>query len=189
MKTYLLNLAGNWLYFVITHERSLGCDRIYLDGNRAPIALVLCSRGWLPGGQCLYGVLPTGSRAGRIDLYALSCGVLGALAAGLFKRVVIPLAVFAAGVYLCYYLPYALGWSTNWVSLPVVLGCGGIGLIAYLLWRSLPLILISATLGATLVIRHVTLDSIGVTAMFIILLFFGVIAQWVLFQYKQPDNP
>jgi hypothetical protein len=144
--------------------------------------------GFLAGSLFLARYQP-GLGMGGMILYSLAYGVLGALAAGLFKKVVIPLAVFAAGAYLCYFLPDALGWSTSWVSLPVALGSGGVALIAYILWRSLPLILITATLGATLIIRHFSFGSIGVTAMFILLLFFGLIAQWVLFQYKQPENP
>jgi hypothetical protein len=123
-----------------------------------------------------------------IKLITFSVGV--AIVSGLlviyFRRAMVVLASFISGVYICYYLPKSLGWSTSWISLPVLLLAGAICAVIVLIWYSFSLILASSLTGSTLVIQYIQFQRISEIFLFLIFLFFGITAQWILMQYSRP---
>jgi hypothetical protein len=120
-------------------------------------------------------------------IYSLVSGVIGAMLVIYLKRAMLVLAAAFAGWYICLYLPPALEMDTAWISLPVLALAALVGGVATLMWGSLPVILISAVMGATLIIQQVRFGAISNLAMFLVLCLFGLIAQFVLFQYTQAE--
>lgn len=121
-------------------------------------------------------------------IFSLTSGALGALLVAYLRRIMVTIAGFISGGYVLYYLPAALGWDTGWINWILVALAGIASAILIFLWGPLPLILISTLLGATLIVQHLTFGSLGATGMFIVLSIFGLIAQWILWQYSKPDN-
>jgi hypothetical protein len=124
----------------------------------------------------------------KLVLFSMGIALICGLLVIYFKRVMVVLAGFLCGVYVCYYLPESLGWSTSWISLPVLILVGAIFAVLILVWFSLPLILVSSLTGATLVIQYIQFQRINEFFLFIIMFLFGITAQWVLLQYSRPEN-
>ncbi len=136
-----------------------------------------------------FGVEPyLGLKGITLLLFSLGFGVIVGLLYIYFKRIVVVLAGFIAGAYICSYLPGALGWNAAWISLPVVLVAGLIAALIIFLWQSLALIFVSSLIGATLVIQFTRFPNISETFLFAIFSVVGILAQWVLMQYNRPDN-
>jgi hypothetical protein len=123
----------------------------------------------------------------ELIIFSMTAGILGGLLVAYFKRVMIALAGFIAGGYICFYLPTALGWDTSWINWVFILLAATISAVIILLWGSLPLILISSLLGATVVAQYLQIGSVGPTGLFIVLSVFGLISQWILWHYGRPD--
>jgi len=120
-------------------------------------------------------------------LYSLVSAVIGAMLVIYFKRILVVLAAAFVGFYVCLYLPPLLEMDTAWISLPVlVLAAILFGLVT-LVWGALPLIVVSTLMGATLIIQNVQFGAITDLAMFFVLMMFGLIAQFVLWQYSQSE--
>lgn len=117
-------------------------------------------------------------------LYSLVTGLIGALLVTYFKRILVVLGAAFAGWYVCLYLPALVGLDTSWISLPVLAAVALICALATLFWGSLPLILISSVMGTTVIIQNVRFGGITNLVMLIILIMFGIIAQFVLWQYS-----
>jgi len=124
----------------------------------------------------------------ELIIFSLTSGALGALLVAYLRKILVTIAGLISGGYICYYLPVALGWETSWINWFLVTLVGLASAIMIFLWGALPLILISSLLGATLIIQHMTFGPISSTGMFIVLSIFGLIAQWLLWQYSKPDN-
>lgn len=125
-----------------------------------------------------------------MSLITFSTGL--ALVSGLLviylKRFMVVLAGFLAGVYVCNYLPEALHWDIGGISWPVLILVGAIFAILILVWYGLPLIVVSSIAGATLVVQYIQFHTISEVPLFIILLIFGIIAQYVLMQYNRSEG-
>ena len=121
-------------------------------------------------------------------IFSMTSGVLGSLLVAYLRRILVILATFLSGSYICYYLPQALEWNTSWINWVVILLVGLSSAIMTLVWGALPLILVSTLLGATLIIQNMHLGSIGPIGMFIVLTAFGLVAQWVLWRYSKPET-
>jgi len=124
----------------------------------------------------------------KLITFSIGLAIVSGLLVIYFRRIMVVLAGFLSGAYVCYFLPKSLGWSTSWVSLPVLLIAGAICAVIILIWYSLPLILVSSLTGATLVIQYVQFQRISELFLFIIFFLFGITAQWVLLQYSRPTS-
>jgi hypothetical protein len=121
-------------------------------------------------------------------IFSFTSGVLGALLVVYLRKIMVILAAFLSGGYICYFLPEALGWDTSWINWVIVLLVGLACAVMTLIWGALPLILVSTLLGATLIIQNMSIASVGPIGMFIVLAMFGLVAQWVLWHYSKPDT-
>jgi hypothetical protein len=124
----------------------------------------------------------------NLTLFALGIAVISGLLVIYFRRIMVIIAGFLAGAYICYYLPSALGWSTAWISWWVLLLAGIISAVIILLWNTLPLILVTSLTGSTLVIQYTSFKQISELILFVIFFLFGITAQWVLMQYSKPGE-
>ena len=123
-----------------------------------------------------------------LTLFSVGTAIIGGLLVIFFRRIMLVIAGFLAGAYLCYYLPLALGWSTSWISWWVLLLAGIISAALILIWNSLPLILITSLTGSTLVIQYTSFTQFSELIVFVIFFLFGITAQWVLMQYNKPGE-
>jgi hypothetical protein len=60
---------------------------------------------------------------------------------------------------------------------------GTVTAVLLFLTYNLALIVISSLSGATLIVQNLTFGNVSTAAMFLVLILFGIIAQWVLMQY------
>jgi len=121
-------------------------------------------------------------------IFSLTCGLLGALLVVYLRKFMITLAAFVSGGYICFYLPAALGWNTNWINWVVVALVAFACAILTFVLGVIPLIVISSLLGATLITQYMLIGPIGSVGMFIVLCIFGLLVQWVLWHYSKPDT-
>ena len=121
-------------------------------------------------------------------IFSFTCGVLGALLVVYLRRIMVTLAAFISGGYICFYLPVVLGWNTNWINWVIVVLAATVCAVLTVVLGAIPLILISSLLGATLINQYMIIKSIGPTSMFIVLSIFGLIVQWILWHYSKPDT-
>ena len=121
-------------------------------------------------------------------IFSLTCGLLGALLVVYLRKFMITLAAFVSGGYICFYLPAALGWNTNWINWVVVALVAFACAILTFVLGVIPLIVISSLLGATLITQYMLIGPIGSVSMFIVLCIFGLLVQWVLWHYSKPDT-
>ncbi len=119
-------------------------------------------------------------------IFALASGLLGSMLVVYLRKWTVVLASMICGAYISYYLPSTLDWNTAWISWPILLAAAIASGALVLVWGELPLILISTLMGVTLIIQYLHLVSISTLALFIVLLFFGLISQWLLWQYSLP---
>jgi len=159
---------------------------ILIIGNQLPwlfVASVGFIAGYTLGQQPLIGL--TG-----IPLIMFSSGfaLIGGLLVIYIKRIMLILAGFLTGVYICQYLPPALGWNTEWISWYVLLIAGLIAAVLIFIWQSLALIFVSSLAGTTLVIQYIQIVRIPQVLLFVILFVFGITAQWILLQYSKPEG-
>jgi len=120
-------------------------------------------------------------------IFSLTSGLIGGLLLAFMRKLLVVLAAFASGGYICLYLPAAMGWDTSWINWIYVSLVGAACALMTLIWGALPLILISSVVGATLIIQNMQFASIGPTGLFIVLTVFGIVSQWILWQYSKSD--
>jgi hypothetical protein len=124
----------------------------------------------------------------ELIIFSLTSAVLGGLLVAYLRKLMVIVAAFISGGYICLYLPEAMGWDTNWINWVYVLLAALASGLMTLIWGSLPVILISSVVGATLIVQNLQLGSIGPTGLFIVLVMFGLVSQWILWQYSRPDT-
>ncbi|MBN1145809.1 MAG: hypothetical protein JXA78_01035 [Anaerolineales bacterium] len=113
--------------------------------------------------------------------------VFGILAALVFRRWAARLAGFLAGGFVAYNLPTALGAASGWQSWIIFAIAGGICVALLMIWFDVVMILLSTLMGVTLILQRVNFGSLDNVTMFIILTLFGIIAQFLIFQYGRPS--
>jgi hypothetical protein len=123
----------------------------------------------------------------ELILFSLTCSMLGGLLTAYFRKPMVILAAFFAGGYTCFFLPNLLGWETAWLNWIAVLITATFCAMIELVWGALPVILISSLLGSTLVIQNMRFGSVSSTDLFIVLISFGIVSQWILWHYSQSD--
>ncbi len=121
-------------------------------------------------------------------IFSFTSGVLGSLLVVYLRKFMVVLTALLSGGYVCYFLPETLGWDTSWINWVIILLVGLASAVITFIWGALPLILVSTLLGATLIIQNMSIASVGPTGMFIVLVIFGLVAQWVLWHYSKPDT-
>lgn len=120
-------------------------------------------------------------------ILSLLFAVFGILLAFLFRRWTAWVAAFFAGGFLVYSLPEALRSSADWAT-PVLFVVGGlIALVITILVFDFGLMVVSALTAVTLVLREVRIGSIDQGAMFLILIVFSLITQYLVMQYARPS--
>jgi hypothetical protein len=113
--------------------------------------------------------------------------LFGALAAFAFRRWAARLAGFIAGGYLITYLPGIFGGGQGWIpSWIFFLVAGMISFLLLILSFDFSLVILSTLVGTTLILRSMSFGNLDNATMFIVLLFFGVIAQYLMLQYGRP---
>jgi len=124
----------------------------------------------------------------NLILFAIGTAVISGLLVIYFRKIMVVIAGFLAGVYICYSLPAALDWNTAWISWWVLVIAGLISAAIILVWNTLPLILVTSLTGSTLVIQYTSFQRISELMIFVIFFLFGITAQWVLMQYNKPGE-
>jgi len=123
----------------------------------------------------------------ELILFSLTFSILGGLLTAYVRKPMVILAAFLAGGYTCFTLPNLLGWETGWLNWISVLITATFCAILVLIWGALPVILISSLLGSTIVIQNMRIGSVSSTDLFIVLISFGIVSQWILWHYSQSD--
>lgn len=155
-------------------------------GHQLPWVFVAAA-GYIFGN--LVGQLPFLGLSGLgLTFFSIGTAVIGGLLVIFLRKIMVVIAGFLAGAYICFYLPAALGWNTSWISWWVLVIAGILSAAIIFIWNTLPLILITSLLGSTLVIQYTQFQMIGDLLMFVIFFIFGIAAQVVLMQYSKPGE-
>jgi len=113
-----------------------------------------------------------------IWLISIICGVAGALIAIFLQRLAVAMAGFFAGAYLMFHLMTVLNiYADPLFTITQFIG-GFTGLVLFLLFFDDALIVISALVGASLVVRYLYLDIPVGTVCFVILTAIGIACQY-----------
>ncbi len=116
----------------------------------------------------------------------LFMAAVGFGAAFAFRRWVAYFAALVAGGYLVYYLPTAIGAQATFAS-PILFGIvGGVCLIAAFVIFDITIVVLASLLGATMILQYLRIATISSVVMFVILLAFGISAQFLISQYGSP---
>jgi hypothetical protein len=96
-------------------------------------------------------------------------------------------AAFFAGGFLVYYLPVALGAEVDFANPVLFVIAGSVALLLTILSFDFGLMLISALTAVTMILRTVNIGNLDQGVMFIILLVFSIITQYLVMQYAKPS--
>jgi hypothetical protein len=103
-----------------------------------------------------------------------------------FRRWYVYLSTFIAGGYLVYYMPVALEARASFAS-PALFGIvGAIFLIAMFLLFDVTLVVLSSLLATTMILQYLRIATISSVILFLILVVFGISAQFLILQYGSP---
>jgi len=111
----------------------------------------------------------------------------GALAAFVFKRWTVRVAGFFAGGFLATNLPAALGAVEIWNSWILYVIVGVVSVLFLFLWFDIVLTLLSCLIGISLILQNVSFGALDDVTMFIVLMAFGLITQFLLLNYGNPS--
>jgi hypothetical protein len=160
---FLILLAGRPAYAVFTGGMGLLLG-VYFTGK-----IYVVSSGW------------------NILVLPLMFAAFAALAAFVFKRWTVRLAGFFAGGFLVTNLPAALGATgvgESWIL--YVIG-GALSVLLLFLWFDIALTLLSCLCGISLILQNVSFGALDNVTMFIVLMTFGLITQFLLLNYGSPS--
>jgi hypothetical protein len=135
-------------------------------------------------GNFMAGMFRFNGSEWQVLTFASAAGMVGIFLSYYIRRIMVLLAGFLAGGYISITLPMVLGWKTildDWQAFILV---GSACALILFLWYYLALILVSGVLGASLIIQNLTIASVSKEAMFVVLIIFGLTAQYVLLQYS-----
>lgn len=119
----------------------------------------------------------------QVLTFALATGLACTFLSYYLKRIMVVLAGFVAGGYVMTSLPAILGWNnvlSGWLAFVIA---GALSALILILSYRLSLIVISALAGAILIVQNLTFSNISDQVMFLVLIIFGIVSQWVLMQY------
>ena len=112
-----------------------------------------------------------------------AAGMVGVFLTFYIRKLMVLVAGFLAGGYISMTLPAILGWEMPLEDWQAFLLVGAACLVILLLWYNLAMILVSTLAGTTLILQNLTFGTISKEALFVVLLVFGLIAQYVMLQY------
>ena len=115
--------------------------------------------------------------------FSLAAGLACTFLSYYLKKIMVILAGFLAGGYFITSMPAVLGWSEILASWQSFVIAGALSSLLLILSYSLALIVVSTLSGSTLIVQNLTFGTVSTQAMFLVLIIFGIIAQWVLMQY------
>jgi hypothetical protein len=115
--------------------------------------------------------------------FALAVGLSATFLSYYQRKIMVYLAGFLAGGYFITSMPAVLGWSDILGGWQAFVLAGALTVLALILAYDLALIVISSLWGAAMIAQNLRLASISPQAAFVVLILFGVIAQWLLMQY------
>ena len=115
--------------------------------------------------------------------------LVGVASAYFFRRWSARVAGFFAGGYLLVYLPMVLGAEIEYISPFLFIIAGAIAFVLLLFLFDAGLVFVSSLTAVTLILSSIRMDRLDQGAMFMILLIFGLISQYLLLQYGKsaPD--
>lgn len=152
-----------------------------VGGSQLPWMFV-ATAGFLLG-SFLAGIFGFDNSEWQILTFAGAAGMVGIFLSYYLRRIMVLLAGFLAGGFISITLPDILGWNSILVDWQAFLLVGAACALILFLWYSLALILVSGVLGATMIIQNLTIATVSKEAMFVVLIIFGLTAQYVLLQY------
>jgi hypothetical protein len=118
---------------------------------------------------------------------SLLFAIFGVLLAFLFHRWTARIAAFFAGGFLLYNLPIALGTGADWANPILFVVAGSIALLLTILSFEFGIMLVSALTAVTLILRTVNIGNLDQGVMFMILVVFSLITQYLILQYAKPS--
>lgn len=152
-----------------------------LGGNLLPWMFVGCA-GFVLGGY-LAGAMGFDQSEWQLITVSTVSGMVGIFLTFYVRKIMVLVAGFLAGGFISLTLPDILGWEMPLGEWQAFLLVGAACLVILLLWYNLSLILVSTLAGATLILQNMRFGSISQEAIFVVLLVFGLIAQYILMQY------
>lgn len=119
----------------------------------------------------------------QVITFSTAVGMAGIFLTFYLRKIMVLLAGFLAGGYISVTLPELMGWEVPLGDWQAFLLVGAACLVILLLWYNLAMILVSTLAGTTLILQNMSFGSISKEGMFVVLLVFGLIAQYVMMQY------
>lgn len=169
---------------------SVGIGFMLLLSGRPLYAVFTGAMGFLIGRFVTerYSITP----AGWNDMIMpLLFAAIGAGLAFVFRRWSARLLALVAGAYVTATISTALGAATPaWSSSPIVMGLVGVVfMVTLIFWFDYALIFISALTAATMILEFMFSGALGPVMMFIIMVIFGLLVQFLLLHYGRsiPD--
>ena len=139
-------------------------------------------------GSAIAGFMHFDQSEWQVLTVATAIGMAGIFTTFYLRRIMVILAGFLAGGYISVTLPEVMGWKTVLGQWQAFLLVGAACAVILFLWYNLALILVSALAGATVIIQNLTIATISVEAMFVVMIVFGLTAQYVLMQYATQSD-
>lgn len=164
----------------------VGIGFILLISGRPVYWLFVGSMGYLVG-EYLVGrttLLPMGWDNW---MFPIILALVGVSAAFFLRRWAARVAGFIAGGYLLYYLPMALGAESKYASHLLFAIAGAVAFVLLLFLFDAGLVFLSSLTAVTMILSSFKVGRLDQGLMFIILVIFGLIVQYLLLQYSKPS--
>ncbi len=121
-------------------------------------------------------------------LISLTAGIIGVMLYYYFGRIPVIIASFFAGGFISYYFPVIFMWSAGGFSILAFIIVGIIASALTFFWYSFALIIVTSFAGSLLILQNFKFGNIPSQTMFIVLVFVGLVAQFVMMQYSPPET-
>jgi len=118
-----------------------------------------------------------GESESTILVIALVVGIIGAVLALFFKKLLVGIAGFVAGGYLAISMVNVIGWDPGLPTWMLFTLGGIIGVVLVSMLFGVGLIILSSLVGAFLITEAIPLDGLYTTLIYIVLLLVGVMIQ------------
>jgi hypothetical protein len=112
--------------------------------------------------------------------------LMGFAAGYAFRRPMAYLAGFGAGGYLVYNLPKVFGAPASWATPLTFIIVGALCVPLLLIAFDAFLVFLSSLTAVTMILANARIGRFEPVAIFIILIIFGVIIQYLIFEYARP---
>jgi hypothetical protein len=116
----------------------------------------------------------------------LILAVLGFIAGYGFRRWMVYIAGFAAGGYLVYNLPKVFRAEPTWASPLTFIIAGALCVALLFIVFDAFLIFLSALTAVTMILTNARFGLLDPLVIFLILVVFGVVTQYLIFEYARP---